>query len=42
MGAIVSKQQFDRVMGFIDSAKSEGARLITGGGPRPIRRCKKG
>ena len=33
MGAIVSKQQFDRVMSFIDSAKQEGARLITGGGP---------
>jgi betaine-aldehyde dehydrogenase len=33
MGAIVSKQQFDRVMTFIDSAKSEGAQLITGGGP---------
>ena len=33
MGAIVSKQQFERVMSFIDSAKSEGAQLITGGGP---------
>src|SRR5215471_9833659 len=33
MGAIVSKQQFDRVMNLIDSAKSEGAELITGGGP---------
>ena len=33
MGAIVSRQQFDRVMSFIDSAKSEGAQLITGGGP---------
>jgi betaine-aldehyde dehydrogenase len=33
MGAIVSKQQFERVMRFIDSAKSEGAQLITGGGP---------
>ena len=33
MGAIVSKQQFDRVMNFIDSAKSEGAQLITGGRP---------
>jgi betaine-aldehyde dehydrogenase len=33
MGAIVSKQQFDRVMSFIDSAKSEGAELISGGGP---------
>jgi betaine-aldehyde dehydrogenase len=33
MGAIVTKQQFDRVMSFIDSAKSEGAELISGGGP---------
>ncbi len=33
MGAIVSKKQFDRVMSYIDSAKSEGAELITGGGP---------
>ncbi len=31
MGAIVSRDQFDRVMGFIDSAKSEGARAVTGG-----------
>ena len=33
MGAIVSKQQFDRVMNLIDSARSEGAELIAGGGP---------
>src|SRR5215467_528335 len=33
MGAIVSKRQVDRVMSFIDSAKSEGAALISGGGP---------
>ena len=32
MGAIISKAQFDRVMGYIDSAKAEGARLIAGGG----------
>jgi betaine-aldehyde dehydrogenase len=32
MGAIISKAQFDRVMCYIDAAKSEGARLITGGG----------
>jgi betaine-aldehyde dehydrogenase len=32
MGAIVSKAQFDRVMSYIESAKSEGARLIHGGG----------
>src|SRR5438552_15444597 len=32
MGAIISKAQLDRVMGYIESAKSEGARLVTGGG----------
>jgi len=32
MGAIINKTQFDRVMTYIDSAKSEGARLVTGGG----------
>jgi betaine-aldehyde dehydrogenase len=32
MGAIVTKAQFDRIMGFIDSAKQEGAELICGGG----------
>lgn len=31
MGAIVSRAQFDRVMDFIASAKSEGARVVTGG-----------
>jgi betaine-aldehyde dehydrogenase len=33
MGAIISQAQFDRVMGYIESAKAEGARLISGGGP---------
>src|SRR3954466_4177574 len=33
MGAIVSKVQFERVMSYIESAKQEGARLLTGGGP---------
>jgi len=33
MGAIISRVQFDRVMGYIASAKQEGARLIHGGGP---------
>ena len=32
MGAIISKVQFDRVVSYIDSAKSDGARLVTGGG----------
>jgi betaine-aldehyde dehydrogenase len=31
MGAIISKPQFDRVMSYIDSAKSEGARVVAGG-----------
>ena len=31
VGPIVSQRQFDRVMGFIDSAKTEGAELLTGG-----------
>src|SRR5215471_12232014 len=33
MGAIISKTQYERVLGFIDSAKKEGATLIYGGGP---------
>ena len=32
VGPIVSQRQFDRVTGFIESAKAEGARLLTGGG----------
>jgi betaine-aldehyde dehydrogenase len=32
VGPIVSQRQFDRVMGFIESAKTEGAQLRTGGG----------
>ena len=32
MGAIISKPQHDRIMGFIESAKQEGARLVHGGG----------
>jgi betaine-aldehyde dehydrogenase len=31
MGAIISKTQFDRIMSYIESAKSEGARLVAGG-----------
>ena len=32
MGAIVSQAQLDRVLGYIASAKEEGARLLCGGG----------
>ena len=31
MGALVSRPHFETVMGFIDSARSEGARVVTGG-----------
>jgi betaine-aldehyde dehydrogenase len=31
MGALVSRAHFDRVMGFIETAKAEGARVVTGG-----------
>jgi acyl-CoA reductase-like NAD-dependent aldehyde dehydrogenase len=31
LGAIVSKAQFDRVMSYVESGKSEGAKLVTGG-----------
>ena len=33
MGAIVSKAQYDSILGFIASANLEGAELICGGGP---------
>ncbi|HSM19052.1 MAG TPA: aldehyde dehydrogenase family protein [Hyphomicrobiales bacterium] len=33
MGAIVSKRQFDSIMGFIETTKREGAELLCGGGP---------
>jgi betaine-aldehyde dehydrogenase len=32
VGPIVSQRQYDRVIGFIESAKAEGAELLTGGG----------
>ncbi len=31
LGAIVSEEQLDRVMGYVDAGKSEGARLVAGG-----------
>ena len=35
MGPVVSKEQFDRVTGYIDIGRSEGAEVVTGGGPVP-------
>ncbi|MBM3569800.1 MAG: aldehyde dehydrogenase family protein [Alphaproteobacteria bacterium] len=31
VGPIVSRRQFERIMGFIESGKSQGAKLLTGG-----------
>ncbi len=31
MGAQVSKAQFDKILGYIDTGKQEGAKLVTGG-----------
>jgi aldehyde dehydrogenase (NAD+) len=35
MGPVVSKRQLERVMGYIEGAKQQGARLIAGGKARP-------
>jgi len=31
MGAQVSKEQFDKILGYIETGKQEGAKLVTGG-----------
>ncbi|HEX6964351.1 MAG TPA: aldehyde dehydrogenase family protein [Gemmatimonadaceae bacterium] len=36
LGAIVSKQQMERVLGYIESGKREGATLLTGGERTPV------
>jgi len=35
MGPVISKRQLDRVMGYIELGKKEGARLLAGGNVRP-------
>ncbi len=42
MGAIISKTQYERVLGFIDSAKKDGATLVYGGGPPKDPKLAKG
>jgi len=43
-GAVVSKQHFEKVLGYLKLAKDEGAEVLTGGGtaPAPNERCKNG
>jgi betaine-aldehyde dehydrogenase len=33
MGSVVSKDQFDRISGFVDRARESGAKVLTGGEP---------
>lgn len=33
LGPIANRMQYEKVLGYMDSARREGARLITGGGP---------
>ena len=33
MGALVSRAQYDKTLGYIETARAEGARLVCGGGP---------
>ena len=42
MGPVNSLRQYQRVLGFIESARSEGARLVTGGRRPPGERFAKG
>ncbi len=37
MGPVISKKQQERVLGYIELGKQEGARLLAGGGPAPDR-----
>src|SRR6516165_8816679 len=36
LGAIVSKEQFDTIMGYISTGKAEGAKVIAGGNAHPL------
>ncbi len=40
MGPLVSREQYDRVTGYIQSGKQEGARLVSGGPERPAELAK--
>jgi betaine-aldehyde dehydrogenase len=42
MGPVVSQEQFDRVIGYIDAGRLEGAALLTGGGRPKGREFERG
>ncbi|HXF99132.1 MAG TPA: aldehyde dehydrogenase family protein [Bacteroidota bacterium] len=42
MGPLISQKQLDRVLGYIQKGKAEGARLLVGGGRPTSAECAKG
>lgn len=42
MGAIVSTEQFDKIVGFVEDARKDGATVLTGGQPLTVRGCEGG
>ena len=42
MGPVVSRRQYERVMGYIESGRKEGAKLACGGGHAPGEQLKRG
>ena len=42
IGPVTTRPQYEKVLGYIDIAKKEGARLLLGGGPATRAECGKG
>ena len=42
IGPVTTRPQFEKVLGYIDIAKKEGAKLLLGGGPATRAECGKG
>src|SRR3546814_11802417 len=42
VGPITTRPQYDKVLGYIDIAKQDGARLLMGGKPATAAECGKG
>lgn len=42
MGPVINESQFKKILGYIETGKKEGARLILGGGPYRSGECSKG
>lgn len=42
LGALISERQVERVAGYVEGAKAEGAELVIGGGRPPVAGCEHG